>query len=424
MHLKNVWPIQQNESTLKWILVVFILLVDLLFVSTKNVNASIKSESIITGPRGFLVSTEELNEIRNKAITKIEPFYTNVGDFLFFIDSLIKESENWPSLTGEIVVKRSASHPIQLSASGGKLVYGTAIAWHITRDAKYAKLSRQLILDLTDTYGYRDFNRDKFHYGSQGILNLARGGTPYIFAADLLEGWEGWSEDDKLTYQIWLRDVQYPKVAWASRYRKNNWGVAGSFSAAAIAFYLMDHPDWLLKEFNPFEINLSPQDAFNAHNTLQIKRQNTSEEWKMDAKTFLWGIQSNGAIPEEIRRGNDPVDGDYLPSEGSGTHYTMTYIEHLTAHAEFLHQRGDNSLYENCEPDGSGSLLQAYLFVIDNPLGSHCFTIDRRNALYIAYSYYKHPALLRSIKACGKSNIAGQRLALYGRLTHSFFYFN
>ncbi|MDD2299543.1 MAG: hypothetical protein PHR52_06375 [Fermentimonas sp.] len=99
----------------------------------------------------------------------------------------------------------------------------------------------------------------------------------------------------------------------------------------------------------------------------------------------------------------------------------MTYIEHLTAHAEFLYRRGDNSLYENIYKDGSGSLLQAYLFVIDNPQKSHCFTSDRRNALYLAYSYYKHPSFLESLKECGESDISRQRLALCGRLTHSFF---
>ena len=138
----------------------------------------------------------------------------------------------------------------------------------------------------------------------------------------------------------------------------------------------------------------------------------------MDAKHSLWGILSNGAIPEEIRRGNDPIDGDHLDSKGSGTNYTMTHIEHLTAHAEFLLRRGDNSLYNNIADDGSGSLLKAYMFVINNPAKSHCFTSDRINALYMAYHYYKNPALLRSLQDCGPGNISGQRLALFGRLTH------
>ncbi len=411
--------IQNNRGALSLFYVPFILV---FFIAISNPFKAVNFTEEVK-PKGFLISVDELDEIRMKAKSRIEPYYSNVIDFLGYIDSVLEESKNWSPLTGEVVVHgRSSRDPVQLSSQGGKLVYGLAIAWHLTKNTGYAEHCRRLILDLTDTFGYRNQEETQFHWGAQGILNLARGGTPYIYAADLLEGWEGWSQDDKLRYQRWLRDVQYPKVAWASRFRKNNWGVAGSFSASAIAYYLMDQPNWVLEEFEPRKVKLSPKEAYNVHNMLQIQRQNTSDEWKMDAKTFLWGIQPNGAIPEEIRRGNDPVDSDYLPSEGSGTHYSMTYIEHLTAHAEFLHRRGDNSIYENIESDGSGSLLRAYLFLIDNPLGSHCFTANRRNALYMAYSYYKHPALLQSIKVCGKSTIAGQRLALFGRLTHSFFY--
>lgn len=368
---------------------------------------------------GILVSPKELLEIKEKADMGIEPYRTNVIEFLSFINDLNKASAQWEDLPEEVkIVGRSSSDPIQLSSTGGKLVYGLAIAWHLTGDESYAIKAKKLILDLTSTYNYQNEEEKEFHWGAQGILNLSRGGTPYIYAADLLEGWAKWTPADKLKYQVWLKDVMYPKVAWASRYRKNNWGVAGSFSAALIAYYLMDHTEWSLEEISPEVIRLSPKEAFVAHNRLQIGRQKTTKEWKLDAKVGLWGILSNGAIPEEIRRGDDPIDGDHLPSDGSGTHYTMTYIEHLTAHAEFLHRLGDNTIYDNIEKDGSGSLLKAYHFVIDNPKGSHCFTSSRINALYMAYNYYKDPAMLHSLENCGPRNISGQRLALFGRLTH------
>lgn len=368
---------------------------------------------------GVLTSPQELAEISRLANSGVEPHHTNVTLFLEYIDDLMVEAENWEKLSGEVVVNdRSSRDPIQISSTGGKLVYGTAIAWHLTGDTKYAAKSRAQILDLTDTYSYRNAEKEDFHWGAQGILNLARGGTPYIYAADLLEGWEGWSHADKLTYQVWLRDVMYHKVAWASRFRKNNWGVAGSFSAALIAWYLMDQPDWILEEVGPYPMKLSPKEAYDSHNRYQLGRLRTTKDWEMDAKVSKWGILPNGAIPEEIRRGDDPIDGDHLPSDGSGTSYTMTHIEHLTAHAEFLRRQGDNSIYDHVSEDGSGSLLQAYLFVIDNPIKSHCFSLDRRNALYFSYDYYKHPALLKSLQECGPSSISGQRLALYGRLTY------
>lgn len=370
--------------------------------------------------RGILISTNELYQIRDLAKAGHEPHKTNVAVFIDYIDSLMLASYSWPELGSEIVISgRSSGEPIQLSSTGGKLVYGATIAWRLTDNETYASYARKLILDLTRTHGYRDGNQEEFQWGAQGILNLARGGTPYIYGAVLLEGWQGWTVSDRHKYQIWLRDVMYPKVAWASRTRKNNWGVAGSFSAALISYYLQEHPEWELEELSPSPNKLSPQEAFKLHNAFQFGRLKTSMEWKMDAKAAKWGILPNGAIPEEIRRGKDPIDGDYLASNGSGTKYTMTHIEHLTAHAEFLYRLGDSSLYDHVENDGSGSLLQAYMFVINNPVKSHCFTPSRINALYMAYEYYKNPAMLKSLKACGPGNISGQRLALFGRLTHS-----
>ncbi len=368
---------------------------------------------------GIMVSVEELDNIRMLAESGVEPYHSNLNEFLKWFTYALEDAQSWAEISGEVVIANGSSgQPTQLSADGARLVYGAALAWHLTGQELYAEMARRMILSLTNSHGFRDFNRKSFHWGAQGILNLARGGTPYIYAADLLNNWSGWSPLDKHSFQLWLRDEMYPKVAWASRVRKNNWGVAGSFSASVIAFYLMDQPDWMLTEFAPDTIRLRPVEAFEVHNTIQLGRQNTSEEWQMDAKTLIWGIMPNGAIPEEIRRGKDPVDGDFLPSRGSGTHYTMTYIEHLTAHAEFLRRRGDNSLFDYMANDGSGSLLKAFLFVVANQKGAHCFTQDRRNALYLAYGYYKHAALLQSILDCGPANIYGQRLALFGRLTH------
>ena len=398
------------------ILIAYILLFS---INTSDSDLSDTKKIKTDSRKGILISPQKLRDISYMAKSGIEPYNSNVEIFLTYIDSLMNASMEWPKLSGEIVIPGgSSSIPIQLSSEGGKLAYGTAIAWHLTNNSKYANRAKELILDLTDTYGYRDKDQKEFQWGAQGILNLARGATPYIYSASLLEGYQGWKKTDKLTYQIWLRDIMYPKVSWASRTRKNNWGVAGSFSAALIAYYLMDQPEWKLKEISPVYLELSPKEAYDSHNMYQLGRQSTSKYWKMDSKASLWGILSSVAIPEEIRRGADPVDGDHLESNGSGTDYTMTYIEHLTAHAQFLMLQGDSTLYNNAASDGSGSLLQAYLFVINNPVKSHCFTPDRINALYFAYQYYKHPALLRSLKECGSGNISGHRLALYGRLTY------
>lgn len=373
------------------------------------------------GSRGYLTTPEELRDIARKAKEGIEPYRKNVADLLEFVG----EPDHWPhgELSGEVTVRGgSSSKPEQLSDDAAKLVYGKAIAYHLTDDERFAASAREHILDFTDTTFPLS---GTWNDGNQIILNLARGGTPYIYAADLLEPWEGWSESDKRDYQRWLGEHVYPLVSWTSRVRKNNWGTAGSLAAAAIADYLHD-ADWTLREQQPVQTQMSPAEAYRVHNALQVGRQSGDVAWKMDAKTpeahglDLWGILPSGGIPEEIRRGDNAVDAPAFSDSDKGTSYTQSYIEHLTAHAEMLRRRGDSSLYDMVFDDGSGSLLQAYRYVLDNPHGSHPFSDVHISALYIAHRYYQHPGLRRSLEAQGPGDIEGHRLALFGRLTHDF----
>ncbi len=111
--------------------------------------------SPLNSPKGILVSVQELQDIKAKAKQGLEPYSTNLKLFFNFIDSLMQVSKSWSELNGEITVSnRSSSNPIQISSTGGKLVYGTALAWQLTGDEKYAERAKELILDLTDTYGY------------------------------------------------------------------------------------------------------------------------------------------------------------------------------------------------------------------------------------------------------------------------------
>ena len=57
-----------------------------------------KSNLLPNKPIGVLVSPKELLEIKEKANKGIEPYHTNLDEFLMFIDDLIKESEQWEPL--------------------------------------------------------------------------------------------------------------------------------------------------------------------------------------------------------------------------------------------------------------------------------------------------------------------------------------
>src|SRR5262249_35588684 len=161
---------------------------------------------------------------------------------------------------------------------------------------------------------------------------------------------------DKLTFQTWLRDTVYPKVAWASRVRRNNWGSSGSLAASMIGDYLANW-DTTLKENQPEARELTPLEAYNEHNDMQLQRMNTV--WKGDRRCDIWGIQPYGGIPDELRRGSTGCDGQYLNDNDDSYVYQITEVESLVFHAEFLRRRGDYRIYNNMNADGSGSLLAA-----------------------------------------------------------------
>ena len=149
---------------LNYITLVLISLAQIFLHSEDGLESKIQ-ETRMDSPKGFLVSVNELNEIRNLAKSGIEPHSSNVAIFLSYIDSMMLVSKNWPELSGEILIaNRSSGDPVQISSNGGKLAYGTALAWHFTGKEKYASRSRELILDLTDTYGYRNAELEEFHW--------------------------------------------------------------------------------------------------------------------------------------------------------------------------------------------------------------------------------------------------------------------
>jgi hypothetical protein len=108
-------------------------------------------------------------------------------------------------------------------------------------------------------------------------------------------------------------------------------------------------------------------------------------------------------------------------------------IAHLSGtvlEAEVLLRRGDNSLFNNMKGDGSGSILHAILYVIDNPYDpnppTHSFDwLDsRKSILEIAYRYYRHPSIAKQLGIGTSSrNIdsdGNSAMPHFGTLTHGF----
>jgi len=349
--------------------------------------------------QGYLTSPEELVFIGSQAQSGTEPYATLVREFLTDLEA--PSVWNFGAASG--VVYQSINQSCIASTSpqgdqfasqqgGAQAVYKKMIGYYLTHDVAYAQVARDKIVELTTTSGY---GADLYSGGNECILKLAFAVPLWIQSAALLEGTPVWSASDRAAFQNWLATEVYHKVAWASRVRRNNWGSAGSLAASMIGDYLSDQPITLIED-SPQYRELTPLQAYQEHNATQLERMNTA--WKGDSKCAMWGIRPYGGIPDELRRGATGCDGQWLTTTDDSYVYQITEIDHLVFHAEYLRRRGDLSLFNNLQADGSGSLLKAILFVIDNPINpamSYDWQAYKVGILSVAYAYY-HDERLRA----------------------------
>src|SRR5262249_20152107 len=156
-----------------------------------------------------------------------------------------------------------------------------------------AQQARIHVLDLVDTYGFGGLAGADYSGDNQCVLDLGLSTPVWIETARLLEDTSVWSAADTAAFRGWLATQDYPKMACASRTRRNNWGAAGSLAADTIASYVSGGIS-SLKEVSPSQITLSPAQAVAAHAGMQLTRVATT--WAGDAQCANHGIQWHGGI--------------------------------------------------------------------------------------------------------------------------------
>lgn len=397
--------------------------------------------AIVTGSsRGYLTTPQELLALKQKAEQGRQPYADNVQELLNH-GSLLSSS-SW-SGSKTISGSQYCSDGSQRNSAGviiprgptyitdnSRLLYAKTLVAHLTsgsRSESFAREARARILDLVDTTSW---GGALYSSENQCILYLSWYIPSFIMGADLLESFTGiWTASDKRAFQGWLAKEVFPKVAWSSRMRTNNWGSSGSYAAAMVADYLADS-GLSLTEVSPQRLTLTPGEAYVQHTREQLSRMSTTitPRDERDSRCLPYkGIQSHGGIPDELRRSSasNMCQATYLPSisdsYSSAYGYQMIHVEFLIAHAELALRRGDASLYKNIAPDGSGSILRAIKFIIKNPVkssASYDWDINRKAQLYVAYRYYRDPAIYARLMK-GDALRAGQIIS-YGRLTHGF----
>jgi hypothetical protein len=303
---------------------------------------------------------------------------------------------------------------------GAPDVYAKALAHRAThpalRDMMLGFEARARILALTSTYGFHGPDGDDFSGDNQCVLDLAVSIPVWIASAELLEVSGVWTERDRGLFTVWLQYEVYPLVAWASRTRRNNWGAAGSLAARMIARYVAPMRP-ILFESEPELRVLFATTAVEEHDRLQ--RDRMGRGWRGDSQCPVFGIQDDGGIPDELRRGAGGCRAAYLTNDRDSAHtYQTMHVELLVMHAEVLRLEGDPSLYEATTASGARALLQSILFVIDNPNpGGRSWDWGvRTGALRVASRYYADPRLEAQVAANAHLGFRGGRIFPYTQI--------
>jgi hypothetical protein len=374
---------------------------------------------------GNLTSPEELAQVRELVALNVEPLAQRHA-------ALVVASQRpwrWGSVSGEFVTTldglKKRCHPASDSKQIDYLKNGAPDAYakvlgYLTEsqpDPMRVEEARARVLDLVDTRGFHGLLGNDLSASNQCVLDLALSIPVWIETAILLEATPVWTLADRRAFAEWLASQVYPRVAWASRVRRNNWGAAGSASASLIAGYVDGEVSTLAEPGLPERRALTPAEALREHDAIQLDRIGTV--WRGDSGCSQVGIQPHGGIPDELRRGSAGCDARFLPDGDDASHtYQTMHVELLVLHAEAQRRRGKTNLFDAALANGTPALLQSILFVIGNPTpGGRSWPWGTRSGtLAVAYRYYNDSRIRRELDRDDASQERGGRTLPYAML--------
>lgn len=411
---KGVNVMRQVRRSIKALLPVISLAVILIAFGAASGTAAPSNRA----PRGYLTSPEELAKIKAQADQAVEPYAGAVKATIAYAESLLgmKRTYNVPA-TYEF--NHSRTNLPDWMCDMDAAAYGFALSYRLTGKAIYAEKAREYIVALQKC---QNMNAT---YQRQAMLNVSIHIPTFVFAADLLEGWEGWSEADRRQFQDWICRVAYPISRRGLKESGGNWHAWAEGANMAFADYCWDRPDLAFKSENPEDhvvftvaeaYAFARQEFFNQANGYNGATSSTGSDNLVKSQADILKksmIRPDGGVPDEMRRAQAP-ESTYITEDYNASHnYMGFHRDGLMVACEIAYRRGDPSLYDNiCTtadqhyveetgalvtlPAGRGSPREMLTFLLANQdRGGKPLNLDdgHKGSLEIALRRYKDRVL-------------------------------
>ena len=303
-------------------------------------------------PRGYLTSLPELARIKALAEQKAEPYAAAVAATVAYADGLLGMNRAYKVPAAYAFDHTRTNFPDWMCDMDAA-AYGFALAFRLTGKAVYAERSREYLLALQQC---RNMNAT---YQRQAMLNVSIHIPTFVFAADLLEGWGGWSEADRRQFQDWICRIAYPLSRRGLAQSGGNWHAWAEGANLAFADYCWDRPDLEFRSENPYDpVVLSAAEAW-AYGRQEFFNQadgfngavtsSGSDNLVLSQADILKKsmIRPDGGVPDELRREQAP-ESTHITTEFNASHnYMGFHRDGLMVACEIAYRRGDPSLFAN-----------------------------------------------------------------------------
>lgn len=302
-------------------------------------------------------------------------------------------------------------------------IFAMALSGYIENSSTLKSSARTRLLELA---AITDFEAADLSGGNQCILDLGAAAAHIVEAALLLEnmGYSGWSVTDRFQLANWLATEVFPLVSWGIDNRKNNWGIITFSSALAIASY-SEGVIATLTKWNASTI--SPTAYMAAASTPLNKWLSTAGGNELDSQctATVWGLQSHGGFPDELRRSFGVADCDEtslaFDSNGTSTGYQQKTTAALAHSCEILRRLDGNGArcFDLTSHGGNDeAVYDAAQFSSGSTFSTYTLSDFYQGYRYVAGEYYADSAMKAALDD-GSVSVQGGHDYSYTRITHA-----